>query len=259
MKHIITLLATLTIAMSAYAQTDSLVIIEPKGDGLNLNIAGFSVTLEGNSESQTEKQRYRPYGTYVLSAKWGVTRLTDSPYYGNWADQGDFLNLSGKSNTLSIEPISWEVRLDRKRIVWLKTGLIGTWDNYHFYNPITLVNNDKGYLMPLHLEKDIKRTKMNSFYLGASLGLAFRLGNVKIGANVTPEILCYCETRYRTADKAKYKTEIQGLSPVRVKVGATMMIDWLGIYVDYGLSPVFKEGTGNDARIVSVGLKVGGF
>ena len=98
---------------------------------------------------------------------------------------------------------------------------------------------------------------MNAFYLGASLGLAFRIGNVKIGANATPEVLCYSESRYRTTDKVKHKTEIQGLNPVRLKVGATMMLDWIGVYVDYGLNPVFKEGTGNDARMVSIGLKVG--
>lgn len=255
MKRIIILFATMAIALNAHAQTDSLVTVDTKGDGLNFNIAGFSVKLEGKDEPK--KKRYRPHGTNVLGVKWGVTRLTDSPYYGDWAGMGNFLNLSGKSNSLSIEPISWHVRLDRKGIVWINTGICGTWDNYHVFNPITLVNDENGHLMPMHIEEEIKRTKMNSFYLGASLGLAFRIGNVKIGANVTPEVLCYSESRYRTTDKVKHKTEIQGVSPVRLKVGGTMMIDCFGVYVDYGLNPIFKDGTGNDARMVSIGVKVG--
>lgn len=255
MKRIIILFATMAIALNAHAQTDSLVTVDTKGDGLNFNIAGFSVKLEGKDE----KQNIRPYSysASTLGIKWGVTRLTDSPYYGNWADQGDFLSLSGKSNSLSIEPIVCHLRLDRNGIVWINTGICATWDNYHFFNPITLVNNDKDNLMPQHIEGDIKRTQMNTFYLGASFGLAFRIGDVRIGANATPEVLCYSESRYKTVDKVKHKTEIQGLNPVRLKVGATMTLDWFGVYVDYGLSPMFKKGTGNDARMVSIGLKVG--
>ena len=256
MKRIIIFFATMAIALSAHAQTDSLVTVDTKGDGLNFNIAGFSVKLEGKDEHKKEKS-YRPYSTNALGIKWGVTRLTDSPYYEDWTDLGDFLSLSGKSNSLSIEPISCHLRLDRKGIVWINTGICCTWDNYHFFNPITLVNNGNGNLMPMHIEEKIKRTQMNAFYLGASLGLAFRIGNVKIGANATPEVLCYSESRYKTTDKVKHKTEIQGLNPVRLKVGATMMLDWIGVYVDYGLNPVFKEGTGNDARMVSIGVKVG--
>ena len=256
MKRIIIFFATMAIALSAHAQTDSLVTVDSKGDGLNFNIAGFSVKLEGKDEKK-KKQNYRPYSTSTLGIKWGVTRLTDSPYYGNWADQGNFLSLSGKSNSLSIEPIACHLRLDRKGIVWINTSICATWDNYHFFNPITLVNNDRGNLMTQHIEKEIKRTQMNTFYLGASLGLAFRIGDVKIGANVTPEVLCYSESRYKTTDKEKYKTEIQGLNPMILKAGATMTLDWFGVYVDYGLNPVFKEGTGNDARMVSIGVKVG--
>ena len=110
MKRIIILFATMAIALNAHAQTDSLVTVDTKGDGLNFNIAGFSVKLEGKEEKK-KKQNYRPYSTNTLGIKWGVTRLTDSPYYGNWTDQGDFLRLSGKSNSLSIEPISCHLRL----------------------------------------------------------------------------------------------------------------------------------------------------
>lgn len=256
MKRIIILFATMAIALNAHAQTDSLVTVDTKGDGLNFNIAGFSVKLEGKEEKK-KKQNYRPYSTNTLGIKWGVTRLTDSPYYGNWTDQGDFLRLSGKSNSLSIEPISCHLLLDRKGILWINTGICTTWDHYYFFNPITLVNNDRGYLMPMHIEEGIKRTQMNAFYLGAFFGLAFRIGDVKIGANASPEVLCYSESRYRTTEKVRHKTEIQGLNPVRLKVGATMMMDCLGVYVDYGLNPIFKEGSGNDARMVSIGLKVG--
>ena len=47
MKRIIILFATMAIALNAHAQTDSLVTVDTKGDGLNFNIAGFSVKLEG--------------------------------------------------------------------------------------------------------------------------------------------------------------------------------------------------------------------
>lgn len=253
MKRIITLLAILAISAAAHAQTDSLMTVD--NEGLNLNVAGFSVTLGGKAEPVKAKKRYRPYGTNVFGIKWGVTRMTDSPYYGRWDGMGDFLNLSGKSNSLSIEPISWNVALDRKRITWIQVGANLTWDNYHFFNPKTLLNNQEGYLMPYHLEGKVKKTTMNTFYLGAAFGLGFRIGNVKLGANATPEVLCYAESRYKNPKKGS--TEIQGLNPIRLKAGVTMMVDFFGLYVDYGLTPVFKEGTGNDAHMASIGLKLG--
>ena len=253
MKRIITLLAILAISAAAHAQTDSLMTVD--NEGLNLNVAGFSVTLGGKAEPVKAKKRYRPYGTNVFGVKWGVTRMTDSPYYGRWDGMGDFLNLSGKSNSLSIEPISWNVALDRKRITWIQVGVNLTWDNYHFFNPMTLLNNQEGYLMPYHLEGKVKKTTMNTFYLGAAFGLGFRIGNVKLGANATPEVLCYAESRYRNPQKSS--TEIQGLNPIRLKAGVTMMVDFFGLYVDYGLTPVFKEGTGNDAHMASIGIKLG--
>lgn len=253
MKRIITLLAILAISAAAHAQTDSLMIVD--NQGLNLNVAGFSVTLGGKNEPAKTKKRFRPYGTNVFGVKWGVTRMTDSPYYGRWDGMGDFLSLSGKSNSVSIEPISWQVTLDRKRFTWILVGANLTWDNYHFFNPITLGNNEQGNLIPYHLEGEPKKNTMNTFYLGATFGLGIRIGNVKIGANATPEILCYSESRYK--DPKKHSTEIQGLNPIRLKTGVTMMVDWFGLYVDYGLTPIFKEGTGNDAHMASIGVKVG--
>lgn len=86
-----------------------------------------------------------------------------------------FLNLSGKSDSLSIEPISWHVALDRKRITWVQVGANLTWDNYHFFNPKTLLNNPEGYLMPYNLDGKVKKTTMNTFYFGATFGLGFRV------------------------------------------------------------------------------------
>ena len=57
--------------------------------------------------------------------------------------------------------------------------------------------------------------------------------------------------------KEKYKNEIDGLTPFRLKLGATMIIDWMGVFVDYGMHPIFKTGAGNDAKMISFGLKVG--
>lgn len=259
MKRIITLIAILAFSVAANAQTDSLVTILPQDDGINLNIAGFSVTLAGKNEQKKEKSRFRPYGTNVCGIKWGVAQMTDAPYYGRWNNMGDFLNLSGKSSSITIEPVSWHVGLDRRRITWIQMGINCTWDNYHFFNPNILVNDADGRLMPLVIEGDLKKNKLYAFYLGASLGLAFRIGNVKLGANVIPEVLCYSESVYKFKGKKQdnIRQEVQGMNPVRVKVGATMMFDWFGIYMDYSLSPVFKEGMGNDGHLTSIGIKLG--
>ena len=70
MKRIITLFAILAISAAAHAQTDSLMTVD--NQGLNLNVAGFSVTLGGKNEPDKAKKHYRPYGTNVFGVKWGV-------------------------------------------------------------------------------------------------------------------------------------------------------------------------------------------
>ena len=70
MKRIIIFFATMAIALSAHAQTDSLVTVDTKGDGLNFNIAGFSVKLEGKNEHKKKQAlQYQHPGRQMGSDK----------------------------------------------------------------------------------------------------------------------------------------------------------------------------------------------
>ena len=97
MKRIITLLAVLAASITvAHAQADTVMTVDVKGEGLNVNIAGLSVTLQGDKNANKEKSNQRrrsPYRSNVFGLRWGVTRLADTEYSGNWVNQGDFLCL----------------------------------------------------------------------------------------------------------------------------------------------------------------------
>lgn len=68
MKHIITLFAILVAtATGVYAQTDSLVIFDTKGDNLGISIAGFNIAIGGNDrEEYTDEYIYHELMVDVL-------------------------------------------------------------------------------------------------------------------------------------------------------------------------------------------------
>ena len=259
MKRIITLLAVLAASITvAHAQADTVMTVDVKGEGLNVNIAGLSVTLQGDKNANKEKSNQRrrsPYRSNVFGLRCGVTRLADTEYSGNWVNQGDFLCLSGKSNTMGIEPLSWDISLDRRGITWVNFGTDCTWEKYHFFNPITLMNDENGKLMPQKIDGEIAKNKMNLFYFGTSLGFSVEVKRVKLGVKASPEILCFAQAKYKNPEK--HTAELQGLNPVRLKLGMTMMMDVFGVYVDYGLTPMFKPDVGSEAKMFSMGLKFG--
>ncbi len=251
------------VTFGAAAQNDSIMDIRPQGSELRIEAAGFGITI-GQGETPRYSASYhrrarQPRVTTSLgiaSIDLGFNTLPDVRYYGPWAGQGDFLDIrAGKSIRFAWEPAAVEVSLDRRGIVSLIGGLRLSADNYMFSEPYTISRNQGGVLMPEKLDGYIKKSKLTATYIGIPVRLSFSVGGkLDITGYASADMLLNAHTKYK---KPKVKDNIPGLSPWRISAGGCLTFCNIGIYCDYSITPLFKEGTGADAHTVSIGLRFG--
>lgn len=256
MKRIITLLALIAIASAAHAQTDSLVVFDTQGDKLGISIAGFNITLGDNgSEQNTSKPKVKRVTTNFIGITFGYNVLTYKPNYGNWAGEQNFMTDNTHGMRLGLEPISIQVSLDRKQTAFLRVAMNSYVENYRFKSPMTLINDEKGNLMPQDIGGTVKKSRISAGYSGLCAGLGFKISRLMFMFDFNADFLSKSVAMYKNPKKTMY--DISGLNNIRYRVGASATIEGFGIYVDYCLTPLFREGVGNDGNVTSIGIRWG--
>ena len=253
MKHIITLIATLAIACVAHAQTDSLVVFDTQGDNLGISIAGFNITL--GEEGQADKPKAKRVTTNFVSVYLGYNVFTYKPNYGNWADLPNFMADNTYGWRLGCEPFCVQVSLDRRQSVFFRVAMNTYVDVFRFNEAMTLINDENGYLMPQNIEGTVKKSRMSNSYLGLCAGLGFRISRLKLMFDFNTDLLTGSTTMYKNPKKTW--NDISGFNNIRYKIGASATVNGFGIYGDYSLTPLFRDGTGNDGSIISFGVRWG--
>ena len=256
MKRIITLLAMIAIASAAHAQTDSLVVFDTQGDKLGISIAGFNITLgENGSEQKTSKPKVKRVTTNFIGITFGYNVLTYKPNYGNWAGEQNFMTDNTHGMRLGLEPFSIQVSLDRKQTAFLRVAMYSYVENYRFKSPMTLINDENGNLMPQDIGGTVKKSRISAGYFGLCAGLGFKISRLMFMFDFNADLLSESVAMYKNPKKTMY--DISGLNNIRYRVGASATIEGFGIYVDYSLTPLFREGVGNDGNVTSIGIRWG--
>lgn len=237
-------------ALPASAQDEEIFNISEDRNNLRIEAAGFGITLG------EKKVTYKDNSRKVLGCccmDYGFSMLAGIDYSGNWEEYGDFLELKQwKSARFAIEPISFRIALDRRKRFWFRTALKCTFDNFRFQQPVTLTHSGN-ILMPVPVNQDIKKTKFSTKYFGIPVSLAVRFGEAMISANASAEILGKSWAKYK---KPKVKTELPGFEKYRFTAGLSITYNGFGIYCDYSITPLFRQGVGPDCHVVSFGLRM---
>jgi hypothetical protein len=255
MKRIITFFATLAIASVAYAQTDSPVVFDTQGDKLGISVAGFNISL-GEDDSSSPGKKPKRVSTNFAGISYGINVLTHEPNYGNWADEANFMTDNIGAGRLGIEALGVQVGLDRKNNVFFKASLNASIDMYRFKKAMTLINDEGGALMPEPISGVVKKSKMVTTYVGVGAGFGFKLSrSVKLTLDFNVDALTDSYVKYKNPSKTKY--DIGGFNNIRYRTGASISIYDFGMYIDYSLTPVFRQGVGNNGRILSIGIRMG--
>ena len=256
MKRIIIFFAAWAIASVASAQTDSPLVFDTKGDNLGISVAGFKISLgESKGERESTLKSSKQVIAQFAGLSYGANVLTYEPNYGNWAGESDFMTDDIASTRLGIEALGLQISLNKKRTVFVKASMSANFDFFRFKNAMTMVENEDGILLPQQLSGAVKKSKMVASYIGAGAGFGFEVSCLKVIFDFNMDVLVGSHVKYKNPDKTKY--HIGGFNNIRFRPGVSVLLNDLGVYADYSLTPLFREGVGNDGRVLSIGIRAG--
>ena len=227
------------------------------GEGMILEVAGFGITLgqAAGGEKQQVKSYPRVCGLFFDGVELGFNFLTGADYAGYPAEAGDFLDVKGgNSFHFGITPVGLSVALDRKRRFEFSTGLRYTVDNYRLSDNSITLGREGGMIVPLPLDEKADKSKLRITSLGIPLQFSFDpVRHLRVA------VVGYCDFTLGSNaiyKKPKEKSSLSGVNPFRFGFGGSVSYRGFGLYVRYGVTPLFKSGAGPACHPVSFGVCV---
>ena len=151
-----------------------------------------------------------------------------------------------------------------KKRIFLTTGFGLDFKSYQFKNEVFISpSNDSTEFIASGLTHDKYKLKATYFQVPAMIG--FRLGKIKkpltieFGAIAGYKIGSKVKEKYQLNDE-KYKTTIKddyNLSPFKLTATARIRIAGIGIFANYGLTPLFENNKAPELYPFTVGITLG--
>lgn len=194
---------------------------------------------------------------WLRSMYFGFSTFTQTNYYGNWADTScpDFLDQrAGQSFSFAFDAFAFNISLDHKRNWELMAGLRFTFGDHVFRNPGYTLVDVNGQPWPAVTPASTSKSKIHTDYVGIPLDIRFNVGKFSLFAGASAEILLNANCKYK---QPSTRYVISGVNPFRSVAEVGMTYNHIGIFAQYSLTPVFKPGTGSDARELKFGFLLG--
>lgn len=227
------------------------------GSDIVFELGGFGITLGQAPGGEKEKTKVLPRvcGQFLNGIELGFNYLSGTDYGAYPAGTEDFLDLKiGNSFHFGITPIGLSVGLDRKRKVEFSTGLRYTVDNYRLADNSITLGRDGNRVVPVALDERADKSKIRITSLGLPLQFTFKpLRHLSIS------LVGYCDFTVGTRaiyKKPKVRNELYGVNPFQFGLGGSVSYRGVGVYVRYGVTPLFKSGRGPVAHPVSFGVSI---
>ncbi len=272
MRKVIISFCLLAIVSSMYAQKPDDVTIKSSEDKFTVGIAGFNIGFSGsekhisnvnndtlfhvenNCGTNISVIRKRPASVHfglIGPFYFGWNNWVNSQYYGNWTDQGDFLRISS-AFAFSMSFCNLSVSLNQSHSLRWIFGAKWTITNYRFMSQMRLADDSNGRLMPV-FDNERPNSMLRTSYLGFPMGLQYHVQGVNILATVSAEWLTNSWTRYSGEDS---KFPLSGVNTFRSTAELIVGYHGIGAFVDYGLTPLFNAGVGNDVHAIAAGFLI---
>lgn len=223
--------------------------------GLLLEVNGLGLTLGRSYESKAweDLKNIRFCLTFCRDIELGFTALTGVTYDHPHETLPDFLDQTlGNSFHFGFTPISILMRLDRKDRSHLNLGMSYSVDNIRLTNPALTVRNDGQLLAPVALDEPAKKSKLRYTNLGLVLRYNWTpIKKLHLGLSTHYDFLM---NGCAITKSPKEKTNLSGFTTFRFGVGASVSYRYVGFFVRYTPTSLFKSSSGLQAQTLSYGV-----
>ena len=205
---------------------------------------------------------------------FGASTLTNLNYKGDWDPSSglvyyhDFLKFrTGKNFVYALQLAEMEIRGD---MLSLSLGLRWTFMDFTFSDPSLTLRPYSGLqflssaagsnvYVPVPVSSvnpsyDLGKSKIHASYFGIPLRVGLNFGKATLYAGASAELLTGGYAKFKRPKDRQQIREV--FNPFRATVEGGFSYGNLGVFVMYGLTPLFQESL-SDARTISFGLLLG--
>lgn len=245
MKKLILAIAALALSAGAFAQ-DREIDLRNWEDFNKIDLT------KGRSHVETDL-------SFAFPMNFAWTTMTNVTYKDSWAhaDPSNFLDFNtGRSFVYGLQLIDLNVHYGA---LYLSAGLRWTFMDFTFRDNKTSIkqvgNTFVPYLIPVeNASYDYRKSKLHASYFGLPVRLGVNFGKATFYAGASVEVLTNGFAKYK---HPKSKTQMKTLfNPVRATIEGGFSYGFLGVYVQYGLTPLFAQNL-SDARTLTFGILLG--
>ncbi len=180
---------------------------------------------------------------------------------GRFAD--GFLQVyDGKAWNLNFNFIQYSINFSPSGKTGMVIGLGFRLNNYKLTGNNSITKDSTGYIVSLPYEQNLKMSKLYTCYLTAPLLFEFHTGQYKKGFRMGMGVVGGLKLRsytkvkwYENGNKAKNKVKGDfNVSPLDVAATVRIGVNWIDMYANYSLIPLFKKDLGPEVYPLVVGL-----
>ena len=251
MKKIILTLAALALATAAFAQ-DREIDLESWDDFNKVELSKAGTRLESNL-------------SFAFPMYFGWSTLTNINYKGEWQAAhmltnglaGDFLDMNlGRSFTYGLTLLDVNLRYGA---LGISMGLRWSFMDFVFENSYVTIRPEGNSYLPVpvsHIDPNYngKKSKLHANYFGIPARVSLNFGKASIYGGASAEYLVNGFAKFK---QPKNKMQMNNLfNRFRVTVEGGFSYGNLGVFVQYGLTPLFRQEL-SDARTLTFGILLG--
>lgn len=249
------------------------VISNNEGDTVSVRIGKrvFDV-IEGQdgTEVRTAKKAKEDKSSKKFQGSWqgiglGMNTLTKNNYSmysgGPYSEEGEFFDINhAKSLTFDLNFAEFAFANEKKTFA-LVSGLGVSFMDYRFDKAMTVAKDDElGYIVPVELSGDVKKTKLSVSYLTAPLLLEvktpLRMGNerLSLAAGVVGGLNIGSHTKVKYDDAKDKERRNFNINPLKYDLTGRIGLGDFVLYANYGMTSMFKANKGPEINPLTIGL-----
>ena len=223
-----------------------------------LEVAGFGITLGRAPEPEyadvvTRSGRVKLY--LFNCGEFGFSQLVGVDYDGYSPEEKGFLDHKlGSSIHVAASVLQVQVALNRNRTFYFATDLNFAVDNYRLSDAHIRLGYEHGRLLPVALDEPADKSKFVTSSLGIPLRLIYKpFRNFQVSAIAYSDFGIELTSLHK---KPKVQYELSGLRTYQFGVGGAVSYSGVGVFVRYGVTPLFKKGGGPECHTLSFGISL---